>query len=171
MMKIFIVSKEFLNYNPQAISLDTILPGNYFNSSMLFSNELIQGEVHIGGSGVMPSDGSDQIAIAVFSILENFNQYTRISITDLKLNDNDPIAMATDMTIHHVLGIDAQLPLTFELHQNYPNPFNPVTTLRYDLPEESFVNIKIYDITGRIVNNIVSKKIKLLVIIISMEWE
>ena len=144
-----------LNYSPEALSLDTILPGNYFNSSMLFSNELIQGKVYIGGSGIMPSDGSDQIAIAVFSILENFNQYTRVSITDLKLNDNDPIAMATDMTIHHVLGIDGQLPLTFELHQNYPNPFNPITTLRYDLPEESFVNIKIYDITGRIVKNLV----------------
>ena len=127
---------------------------------MLFSNELILGKVYIGGSGVIPSDGSDQIAVAVFSILENFNQYTRISITDLKLNDNDPIAMATDMTIHHVLGIDSQLPLTFELHQNYPNPFNPVTTLRYDLPEESFVNIRIYDITGRIVKNLVRENKK-----------
>ena len=150
----------FLNYNPEAISLDTILPGNYFNSSMLFSNDLILGKVYFGGSGVMPNEGSDQIAIAVFSILENFNQYTRISITDLKLNDNDPIAMATDMTIHHILGIDGQVPLTFELHQNYPNPFNPVTTLSYDLPEESFVNIKIYDITGRIVKNIVRENKK-----------
>ena len=149
-----------LNYNPEVLSLDTILTGNYFNSSMLLSNEPVQGQVHIGGSGFMPNEDSDQIAMAVFSILDNFNDYTRVSITDLQLNDNDPIAMATDMTIHHVLGIDSQLPLSFALHQNYPNPFNPVTTLRYDLPEKSYVNITIYDITGRIVKNLVTENKK-----------
>ena len=47
------------------------------------------------------------------------------------------------------------IPLQFVLHQNYPNPFNPVTTLRYDLPEDAMVNITIYDMMGRIVNNLV----------------
>ena len=41
------------------------------------------------------------------------------------------------------------LPNKFVLHQNYPNPFNPVTTLRYDLPENSLVNITVYDMLGR----------------------
>ena len=44
------------------------------------------------------------------------------------------------------------------IHQNYPNPFNPVTTLRYDLPEEAHVNINIYDMMGRIINNLVSRQ-------------
>ncbi len=48
-------------------------------------------------------------------------------------------------------------PNKFVLHQNYPNPFNPVTTLRYDLPENSFVNITIYDILGREVRTLVNK--------------
>ena len=42
-----------------------------------------------------------------------------------------------------------QVPDNFALHQNYPNPFNPVTTLHYDLPEQSLVSIMIYDILGR----------------------
>ena len=48
-------------------------------------------------------------------------------------------------------------PVSFVLHQNYPNPFNPVTTIQYELPENSFVNIRIYDLKGRLVNTLVSK--------------
>jgi fibronectin type 3 domain-containing protein len=48
------------------------------------------------------------------------------------------------------------LPIEFALHQNYPNPFNPVTTLRYDLPEQANVNIIIYDMLGRQVKTLVN---------------
>ena len=47
-------------------------------------------------------------------------------------------------------------PLSYRFHQNYPNPFNTITTLRYDLPEDASVNLIIYDITGKIVKNMVS---------------
>jgi len=48
------------------------------------------------------------------------------------------------------------LPAKFVLHQNYPNPFNPVTQIRYDLPEDSYVSITIYDIMGRTVRTMVN---------------
>ena len=54
--------------------------------------------------------------------------------------------------------IDATFPITYNLHNAYPNPFNPVTTLRYDLPEDGFVNITIYDMMGRVVSNLVSSR-------------
>ena len=50
------------------------------------------------------------------------------------------------------------IPEQFKLHQNYPNPFNPVTTINYDLPQQTHVNIMIYDILGREVVNLVSKE-------------
>jgi len=48
-------------------------------------------------------------------------------------------------------------PEEFSLHQNYPNPFNPVTTLRYDLPENGHVNITIYDILGKNVKTLINQ--------------
>ena len=57
-----------------------------------------------------------------------------------------------------VLSINGELlPEVFALHQNYPNPFNPVTTLRYDIPENSRVNITIYDMLGRQVKTLVNQ--------------
>ena len=47
-------------------------------------------------------------------------------------------------------------PSTVNLYQNYPNPFNPITTLEYELPEDSFVDVTIYDMLGNVVNNLVN---------------
>ena len=49
------------------------------------------------------------------------------------------------------------LPESFAVHQNFPNPFNPVTTLSYQLPKEGYVQVTIYDMAGRLVNNLVEK--------------
>ena len=46
----------------------------------------------------------------------------------------------------------------FYLYPAYPNPFNPITTLRYDLPEDAMVNITIYDMMGRQVSTLVSSQ-------------
>ena len=67
-------------------------------------------------------------------------------------NDNTPNSM-----IVGTLSIDGDnIPEVFALHQNYPNPFNPVTTLRYDLPENSYVNVTIYDMLGREIRTLVN---------------
>jgi hypothetical protein len=59
---------------------------------------------------------------------------------------------------YSVLSINGELlPEVFALHQNYPNPFNPVTTLRYDLPENGHVNITIYDMLGRQVKTLINQ--------------
>ena len=52
--------------------------------------------------------------------------------------------------------IDETLPITYNLHNAYPNPFNPVTTLRYDLPEDGLVNITIYNMMGGQVKTLVN---------------
>ena len=54
------------------------------------------------------------------------------------------------------IELDAQLPHILVLYPNYPNPFNPVTTLRYDLPEQTHVNITVYDMLGRQVKTLIN---------------
>ncbi len=56
-----------------------------------------------------------------------------------------------------LMGVSStNIPEQFILYPNYPNPFNPVTTIRYDLSKESFVDITIYDMLGNVVNNLVN---------------
>jgi len=60
----------------------------------------------------------------------------------------DDIILHSDSTL--LTAIDGYIvPVEYTLHPNYPNPFNPVTTIRYELPVRSHVNLIVYDILGR----------------------
>lgn len=48
-------------------------------------------------------------------------------------------------------------PNSFNIDQNFPNPFNPTTTIQYELPQRSNVQITIYDLLGRKVTNLISE--------------
>ncbi|MBL1215707.1 MAG: T9SS type A sorting domain-containing protein [Ignavibacteriae bacterium] len=50
---------------------------------------------------------------------------------------------------------DSILPNTISLSQNYPNPFNPTTNISFNLVEAGFVSLKVYDILGNEVANLV----------------
>ena len=53
-----------------------------------------------------------------------------------------------------------ELPTKFELMQNYPNPFNPTTTIAYSLPKSGNVNIKVINILGETVSELVNEYMK-----------
>ncbi len=55
-----------------------------------------------------------------------------------------------------VAASTSEVPKVFALMQNYPNPFNPSTTISYDIPKTSFVNVDIYDVLGRRVVSLVN---------------
>ena len=47
-------------------------------------------------------------------------------------------------------------PKSFKVNQNYPNPFNPITNLNYELADDAYVSITIYDILGNVINSLVN---------------
>jgi hypothetical protein len=55
-----------------------------------------------------------------------------------------------------ILGLKEVVPATFTLHQNFPNPFNPITSLRYDLPEQAQVTLTVYDLMGREITQLIN---------------
>jgi hypothetical protein len=60
---------------------------------------------------------------------------------------------------YHALQNEVEIgvPKKFSLSQNYPNPFNPNTVISYQLSVEGFVSLKVYDITGKEIVNLVNK--------------
>tara|TARA_Y100000588_G_scaffold390903_1_gene497756 strand:- start:21024 stop:25397 length:4374 start_codon:yes stop_codon:yes gene_type:complete len=49
----------------------------------------------------------------------------------------------------------SSVPMKFAISQNFPNPFNPVTSINYEIPEESFVTISVYNMMGQKVTDLV----------------
>lgn len=48
-----------------------------------------------------------------------------------------------------IVPIGSEVPKVYALHQNYPNPFNPTTSIKFDMPKDGQLSLKVYDLLGK----------------------
>ncbi len=59
-----------------------------------------------------------------------------------------------------VQNISSEIPGAYKLAQNFPNPFNPATSIAFDIPQNTFVSLKVFDVLGREVKELVNEKLE-----------
>lgn len=62
--------------------------------------------------------------------------------------NNDIVLKTASLTV----GINSEsniIPEKFAVYQNYPNPFNPTTNIKFDIPKNTFVSLKVFDVLGK----------------------
>jgi hypothetical protein len=88
-----------------------------------------------------------EIAIAVFPLAGGYHAGTVFTVDDL--------AWGPASDVKEIGGT----PSSFALEQNYPNPFNPTTNIEFQVAERSFLSLKVFDMLGREVTQLVSEEL------------
>ena len=164
----FILSPE-ISVDPVALAFDTTAVGSstvkllsiyntgndFLTISSISSTESVF-STNLTSYNISP--GGNQIAQVVFTPIESITYTGNLIIISNDSGIDTLVLPVSGVGIASVgIELTVQLPHILELYPNYPNPFNPVTTLRYDIPENSHVTITIYDMLGRQVKTLINQ--------------
>lgn len=107
-------------------------------------------------SGVVAPEGSALLNVVMDATGLAEDDYW----ADIVLATNDPanptLTIPVSMTVTTWVGVDGDVPLTTIFFGAVPNPFSPTTSLHFSLPRETDVDLRIYDVAGRLVRTLVS---------------
>jgi hypothetical protein len=86
------------------------------------------------------------------------------SVLSFGVDQNNELYTCTTTGIYKFLnsligvnGNSNEVPHGFALEQNFPNPFNPATTIKYSVPQNMFITLKVFDVTGKEVTTLVNE--------------
>jgi hypothetical protein len=129
-------------------SLDVSRAAKYAWLSGGFINDTTKGDKLLALSSGPYTIAAGGVQTVAFAVLAGDG------LDDLAANAD--AAQAKWNTLLDVPGEGGALPASYALRQNYPNPFNPSTVIGYDLPEASLVTLKVVDMLGREVAELVA---------------
>ncbi|MCH8326235.1 MAG: aryl-sulfate sulfotransferase [Bacteroidetes bacterium] len=134
-----------------------------FFSSLIISSVIANLEFELSSFPLIKDPAKVKIYVRVNEGMGLFTPLTTIydSVNSKLIVNNAGFGeyiFADDNSI--VTGIETNkiLPKYFSLSQNFPNPFNPTTTIEYSIHQNSFVNIVVYDVLGKVVQTLVNEE-------------
>ena len=104
----------------------------------------------------------EQISLSSYigqNVKIRFNYYTDSGTPGDGFYFDDFRVVDYKATASSITPISSVIPKSYSLEQNFPNPFNPETKIKFDLPKNSFVTLKVYDLLGREVASLVSEQL------------
>jgi len=82
-------------------------------------------------------------------IEQNIKKFDPMNQFELDRKITDDLNAILEIRTENYIDTKTSHPKEFKLHQNYPNPFNPTTTIMFQIPSSTFVELKVYDVTGK----------------------
>ena len=125
--------------------------GELFEDSGVFNTGNF--EANKSGTFLFPIGSSEGQWNVRVILTDDDNNQTNLGPNELGQNDFQNFIIVSNSLMS---SNDDLVPKNFYLYQNHPNPFNPFTKLNYDLHEDSFVSITIYDMLGNVLKNVVN---------------
>lgn len=90
-------------------------------------------------------------------IMENGTGAYPAGLDDVVVVDPHKFILIGDITYTSIEDNGSIIPADFELKQNFPNPFNPSCKIRYSIPIQTEVELKVFDVRGNEVSTLVSE--------------
>lgn len=103
-----------------------------------------------------PANSNDEAA----GLTIDNSGYVYLTCTSTGIGTGYDIVTIKNAQTVGILPVSNEIPDRFSLGQNYPNPFNPVSKIRFNIKNRSFVTISIYDVSGRFVANLVNNELQ-----------